>query len=31
VRYTSERFRGEFEAKCRPSLVPAGGELTHQD
>ncbi len=25
VRYTVTRFREEFEAKCRPSLVPAGG------
>ncbi len=24
VRYTLERFRDEFEARCRPSLVPAG-------
>jgi len=24
VRYTVERFRDEFEARCRPSLVPAG-------
>jgi NADH-quinone oxidoreductase subunit F len=31
VRYTIERFRSEFEAKCRPSLVPAGGVLTNQD
>lgn len=25
VRYTIDRFRDEFEARCRPSLVPAGG------
>lgn len=28
VRYTIERFRDEFEARCRPSLVPTGGVLT---
>ncbi len=27
VRHTISRFRAEFEAKCRPSLVPAGGVL----
>ncbi len=27
VRYTIDRFRADFEAKCRPSLVPAGGIL----
>ena len=27
VRYTIDRFRDEFEARCRPSLVPAGGVL----
>lgn len=27
VRYTIERFRDEFEAKCRPSLVATGSEL----
>lgn len=31
VRYTVERFRGEFEARCRPSLVPAAGAPIHQD
>lgn len=28
VRFTIERFRDEFEARCRPSLVPTGGVLT---
>ncbi len=28
VRFTIERFRDEFEARCRPSLVPSGGVLT---
>ncbi len=27
VRYTIDRFRDEFEARCRPSLVPSGGVL----
>ena len=27
VRYTIDRFRDEFEAKCKPSLVPAGNAL----
>jgi len=31
VRYTIERFRDEFEAKCKPSLVPAEGAPVHQD
>jgi len=29
VRHTITRFREEFEAKCRPSLVPAGGVLAN--
>ncbi|NNE69258.1 MAG: NADH-quinone oxidoreductase subunit NuoF [Rhodothermales bacterium] len=28
VRYTIDRFRDEFEAKCKASLVPSGVELT---
>lgn len=28
VRYTVTRFREEFEAKCKPSLVATGGALT---
>jgi len=27
VRYTIDRFRDEFEAKCKPSLVPSGADL----
>jgi len=27
VRYTINRFRDEFEAKCKPSLVPSGADL----
>ena len=27
VRYTIDRFRSEFEAKCKPSLVPSGADL----
>lgn len=27
VRYTIDRFRSEFEAKCRPENVPSGGVL----
>jgi NADH-quinone oxidoreductase subunit F len=27
VRYTIDRFRDEFEAKCKASLVPSGAEL----
>jgi len=27
VRYTIDRFRSEFEAKCKASLVPSGAEL----
>ncbi|NND70549.1 MAG: NADH-quinone oxidoreductase subunit NuoF [Rhodothermales bacterium] len=28
VRYTIERFRDEFVAKCKPTLTPAGSPLT---
>jgi len=28
VRYTLDRFRNEFEAKCRPSVFATGGVLT---
>jgi NADH-quinone oxidoreductase subunit F len=27
VRHTIDRFRSEFEARCRPSLIPTGGVL----
>ncbi|MDA1028284.1 MAG: NADH-quinone oxidoreductase subunit NuoF [Bacteroidetes bacterium] len=27
IRYTIDRFRSEFEAKCRPENVPSGGVL----
>lgn len=27
IRYTIDRFRDEFEARCRPNLVAAGGTL----